>query len=70
MLMDAVLFRSLLLILFLSFVFIIVFREKQLSVKIEKKQILIQNIKGSGIDLFVDNKRVHVKAESQEKIMI
>lgn len=53
-----------------AFAFNIVFRENQLSVKIEKKQLYIHNIKGSSIDLFVDNKRVHVKAESQEKIMI
>jgi len=53
-----------------AFAFNIVFRENQLSVKIEKKQIHIHNIKGSGIDLLVNNKRVHIKAESQEKIII
>ncbi len=53
-----------------AFAFNIVFRENQLSVKIEKKQLHIHNIKGSGIDLLVNNKRVHVKAESQEKVII
>jgi len=53
-----------------AFAFNIVFRENQLSVKVEKKLIHIQNIKGSGIDLLVNNKRVHIKAESLEKIII
>ena len=53
-----------------AFAFNIVFRENQLSVKIEKKQIHIHNIKGSGVDLLVNNTLVHIKAESQERIAI
>jgi len=53
-----------------AFAFNIVFRNNQLNVRIEKKQLYIKNITGSGIDLVVNNKLVHIKAESQEKITI
>ena len=52
-----------------AFAFNILFRGNQLNIRVEKKRVIIQNIKGTGIDLFVNNKLIHISAESQEEIL-
>jgi maltose phosphorylase len=51
-----------------AFAFNILFRGNQLNIKVEKRKTIIQNIKGEGIDLFVNGKIVHISAESVEEI--
>ena len=52
-----------------AFAFNILFRGNQLNIRVEKKRVVIQNIKGDGIDLFVNNKLLHISAESQSEIL-
>jgi len=52
-----------------AFAFNILFRGNQLNIRVEKKRVIIQNIKGADIDLFVNNKLIHISAESQEEIL-
>ena len=52
-----------------AFAFNINFRGNQLNIRVEKKRTIIHNIKGEGLDLFVNEKLVHISAESQEEVM-
>ena len=50
-----------------AFAFNILFRGNQLNIRVEKLKTIIQNIKGEGIDLYLNEKKVHINTESQEE---
>lgn len=52
------------------FSFNLMFRENQLNVKINKDEIQIHNLKGSGIDVVINRNLIHVKAESNVIVTI
>jgi maltose phosphorylase len=47
-----------------AFAFNIIFRNNQLNIRVEKHKTIIHNIKGEGIDLYINEKKVHINAES------
>ncbi len=51
-----------------AFAFNILFRGNQLSIRVEKNRIIIHNIKGEAIDLYINDKLVHILAESKEEV--
>jgi len=53
-----------------AFAFNILFRDNQLNIRVEKQKAIIHNIKGEGIDIFINEKKVHIKAESQSEFSI
>jgi maltose phosphorylase len=53
-----------------AFAFNILFRGNQLNIRVEKQKVILHNIKGEGIDLYVNAKIIHIKAESQVEFVI
>jgi maltose phosphorylase len=51
-----------------AFAFNILFRENQLNIRVEKNKVVVFNNKGKDIDLYLNDKLIHIPAESHLEI--
>jgi len=53
-----------------AYAFNFLFRGNQLNIRIEKNRMIIHNIKGEGLDLYINETKMYIKSESHEEFTI